>query len=85
MKRGRVERLRTPSQIGKHAAASRVPDSTVDAKDRSHQSRMPAPMENPHHPKRLLVRCISYEVLVAHDMESQRSSSQVRASVSDVW
>lgn len=42
-------------------------------------------MENPHHPKRLLVWCIGNEVLVAHDMESQRLRGQVRASMPDVW
>jgi hypothetical protein len=42
-------------------------------------------MEKPHYPKRLLIRCIGDEVLVADDMESQRARSQVRASVSDMW
>src|SRR6266850_2894392 len=62
-----------------------VGDLRSTAKDRSHQRRIPAPMENPHHPKRLVVWCIGNEVLVAYEMESQWSSSQIRTSVSDVW
>lgn len=55
------------------------------AKDGSHQPRIPAPVNNRDDPERLLVWYIGDEVLIARYMESQRSSGQVRTSVSDVW
>jgi len=55
------------------------------AKDGGHQPRIPAPMENRHNPKRLLVRCVRDKVLIARDMESKRTSRQVRASMSNLW
>ena len=40
------------------------------SKNRRHQPRIPAPMKNPYHPQRLLVRCVGDKVLFARDMES---------------
>jgi hypothetical protein len=42
-------------------------------------------VKNRDDPERSLVWCIGDEVLIARDMESQRSSGQVRTSVPDVW
>ncbi len=53
--------------------------------NRSHHAPVTSAVKNRHDPKRYLVRCVGDEILVAHDMESQRSRGQVRASVSDVW
>ena len=60
-------------------------DLRAIAKDGGHQPRIPAPVKNRDDPKRLLVWCVRNEVLVARDVESQRSGGQIWASMSDLW
>ena len=66
-------------------AIRRVRRLCAVAKSSRHQTGIPTPVRNRDDPERLFVWRIGDEVFISRDMESQRSSSQVRTSMSDVW